>query len=104
MIANETLHIEPLTQRERQMAIESLGTPQAQAMIHVFFAERAVGKVPDIGPEVAPLPVKSVAIIGAGIMGGGIAMACANAGIAAIVKDADQAALDRGIVFESALI
>jgi 3-hydroxyacyl-CoA dehydrogenase len=82
--------------REREIASECLASPQAQAMIHVFFAERAVSKVPGLSPDAKPCPVRKVAIIGAGTMGGGIAMACANAGIPVLLKDADQAALDRG--------
>ena len=50
-------------------------------MIHVFFAERAVARVPGIPKDTATYPIAKVGIIGAGTMGGGIAMACANAGI-----------------------
>ena len=78
--------------RERELAKQCLASPQAQAMIHVFFAERGVGKVSG-----TPLPVRSVAIIGAGTMGGGIAMACVNAGIPVWLKDTNQEALDRGM-------
>jgi len=78
--------------REREIAKQCLASPQAQAMIHVFFAERGVGKVPGV-----PLPVRNVAIIGAGTMGGGIAMACVNAGIPVLLKDTSQEALDRGM-------
>ncbi len=83
--------------REREIAMECLASPQAQAMIHVFFAERAVSKVPGIGPDTKPYPVKSVGIIGAGTMGGGIAMACANAGLSVLINDTTQDSLDRGM-------
>jgi 3-hydroxyacyl-CoA dehydrogenase len=83
--------------RERELSAQSLASPQAQAMIHVFFAEKAVSKIPGLPKDTQPYPVKTVAIIGAGTMGGGIAMACANSGINVILKDTDQAAVDRGI-------
>jgi 3-hydroxyacyl-CoA dehydrogenase len=66
-------------------------------MIHVFFAERGVAKVPGLPKETPIYPVRKVAIIGAGTMGGGIAMACVNAGIPVLLKDTSQDALDRGI-------
>jgi 3-hydroxyacyl-CoA dehydrogenase len=83
--------------RERELAKECLASPQAQAMIHVFFAERAVAKVPGLSKDTASYPVRKVAIIGAGTMGGGIAMACANAGLPVLINDATQDALDRGM-------
>jgi 3-hydroxyacyl-CoA dehydrogenase len=66
-------------------------------LIHAFFAERAVAKIPDIGKDVAAIPIASAAIIGAGTMGGGIARALANVGIPVRLKEADAAALDRGM-------
>jgi 3-hydroxyacyl-CoA dehydrogenase len=65
--------------------------------MHAFFAERGVAKVPDISKDIVPIEIKKAAIIGAGTMGGGIAMALANAGIPVLLKDSEQAALDRGI-------
>jgi len=69
--------------------------PEARALRHLFFAEREVGKIPGLSPGVAPRPVDSIAIIGAGTMGGGIAMAFANAGLPVTIVDAKQEALDR---------
>src|SRR5581483_7116701 len=66
-------------------------------LIHVFFAEREVAKIPGIGKDAAQIPINRVAVIGAGTMGGGIAMVFANAGIPVLLKEADQAALDRGV-------
>ncbi len=83
--------------REREIAKVCLASPQAQAMIHVFFAERGVSKVPGLRKDIVPYPVNKVAIIGAGTMGGGIAMACVNAGISVLLKDTTQEGLDRGI-------
>src|SRR5262249_9791929 len=67
------------------------------ALIHVFFGEREVAKIPDVPKETPVIPVNRAAIVGAGTMGGGIAMVFANAGIAVLLKETDQAALDRGL-------
>jgi 3-hydroxyacyl-CoA dehydrogenase len=83
--------------KERELAAECFAGDQAKALIHAFFAERAVAKIPDISKDVAPYEIRRIAIIGAGTMGGGIAMACANVGIPVRVKDTDQATLDRGM-------
>ncbi len=83
--------------REREISNLSLASPQAQAMIHVFFAERGVGKVPGLPKDTPTYPIRKVGIIGAGTMGGGIAMACVNAGIPVLLKDTTQEALDRGV-------
>src|SRR5690606_33564269 len=67
---------------------------QSKAQRHVFFAERAAMKLPDA--DVQPRPIKHVGVVGAGTMGGGIAMSLANAGIPVVLLERDQAALDRG--------
>jgi 3-hydroxyacyl-CoA dehydrogenase len=82
---------------ERKLFEECLFSTQSKALIYAFFGERTVAKIPDIGKDVRPLDVRRGAIIGAGTMGGGIAMTFANAGIPVIVKDATQEALDRGM-------
>jgi len=84
-------------QVEQKLFIECLFSEQSKALIHVFFSEREVGKIPDVPKDTPLLPVKSAAVVGAGTMGGGIAMVLANAGIPVLLKDADQAALDRGL-------
>ena len=72
--------------REREILMECLRSDQCKALIHAFFAERAVAKVPDIPRDARAAAVESVvAIIGAGTMGGGIAMACANAGLRVVL-------------------
>jgi 3-hydroxyacyl-CoA dehydrogenase len=83
--------------KEREISARSLTSPQAGALIHAFIAERAVAKVPDVPKDTAPYPLRKAAIIGAGTMGGGIAMALANAGIDVRIKDTTQEALDRGL-------
>jgi len=98
--AIEAATILPFTegcQVEQKLFTECLFSDQSKALIHVFFSEREVGKIPDVPKETPLLPVKSAAVVGAGTMGGGIAMVLANAGIPVLLKDADQLALDRGL-------
>jgi 3-hydroxyacyl-CoA dehydrogenase len=83
-------------QVEQKLFAECLFSDQSKALIHVFFGEREVAKIPDIPKETPLIPINSAAVIGAGTMGGGIAMVLANAGIPVLLKEADQAALDRG--------
>jgi 3-hydroxyacyl-CoA dehydrogenase len=82
---------------EQKLFAECLFSDQSKAMIHVFFGEREVAKIPDIPKEMPLIPINSAAIVGAGTMGGGIAMVLANAGIPVLLKEADQVALDRGL-------
>ncbi len=83
--------------KEREIFEECIASDQARALIHAFFAERAVAKIPDIPKATTAYDIRQAAIIGAGTMGGGIAMACANAGISVVLKEVEQAALDRGL-------
>jgi 3-hydroxyacyl-CoA dehydrogenase len=83
--------------RERELFNQCLFSDQSKAMIHVFFGEREVQKIPGIGKDVQQIEIKKAAIIGAGTMGGGIAMNYANAGIPVIIKETTQEALDRGV-------
>ncbi len=69
---------------------------QNRALVYQFFAERDVRKIPDMPKGVKPLPIRSVGIIGAGAMGGGIAMCFANAGIPVTLVDANGDALEYG--------
>ena len=82
---------------EQKLFIDCLFSEQSKSLIHVFFSEREVSKIPDVPKEAPIIPIKSAAVVGAGTMGGGIAMALANAGIPVLLKEADQAALDRGL-------
>ena len=68
---------------------------EARALRHLFFAEREVRKIPGLSPSVTPRPIGRIGIIGAGTMGGGIAMAFVNAGLPVTMVDAKQEALDR---------
>jgi len=82
---------------ERNRFIECLFSEQSKALIHVFFGEREVAKVPGVPKETPVLPVTAAAVVGAGTMGGGIAMVFANAGIPVLLKEVDQPSLDRGL-------
>ena len=83
--------------RERQIALECMASEQAKALIHAFFAERGVSRVPGVSKDTPAAPVATVGIVGAGTMGGGIAMACVNAGIRVRITDATSAGLDAGM-------
>jgi 3-hydroxyacyl-CoA dehydrogenase len=83
--------------RERELFRECLFSDQSKALIHVFFAEREVAKVPGITKDTPRIPIRRAAVVGAGTMGGGIAMTYANAGIPVLLKEIDQHALDRGL-------
>ena len=82
---------------ERSLFVDLMETPESKALRHAFFAERAAAKIPDVGPEVVPRRVDRVAVIGAGTMGGGIAMSFLNAGLPVTLVDTTHAALDRGL-------
>ena len=84
-------------QEEARLFDKCLYSDESKALIHVFFAEREAAKIPDVPKDTPVIPVNAVAILGAGTMGSGIAMVCANAGIPVVLKDSDQAALDRGL-------
>ena len=95
--AAATLPFDQGCQKERDLFFELIKSGQAKAMIYAFFAERAVAKVPGVSKDLPVAPVSTVAIVGAGTMGGGIAMACANAGINVVLTDTEQSGLDRAM-------
>ncbi|MBI4909356.1 MAG: enoyl-CoA hydratase/isomerase family protein [Acidobacteria bacterium] len=83
--------------KEAEIFAACLSNDQSKALIHAFFGERTVAKIPGIGRDVPIIPIQRAAIIGAGTMGGGIAMNYANAGIPVLLKETTQEALDRGM-------
>ena len=83
-------------QREAEIFERCMHSDQCKALIHAFFAERAVAKIPDIPKDTPVYPIRQAGVIGAGTMGGGIAMALANAGIPVRIKDSG-AALELGL-------
>ncbi|MES2341309.1 MAG: 3-hydroxyacyl-CoA dehydrogenase NAD-binding domain-containing protein, partial [Pseudomonadota bacterium] len=74
----------------------SLKDREGLALRHIFFAEREVGKIPGL-PAMNPEPIRAAAVVGAGTMGGGIAMSLANSGVPTVLIDVSQEALDRGL-------
>ncbi|WP_409337834.1 3-hydroxyacyl-CoA dehydrogenase NAD-binding domain-containing protein [Afipia sp. P52-10] len=92
-----SLSFEEGLKRETELSQELHAGPQAPAMRHAFFAEREAAKIPDVPDETPVIPVNTVGIIGAGTMGGGIAMNFANVGIPVKIVETKQEALDRGL-------
>ena len=83
--------------KEAELFRECLFSTQSKALIHAFFGERTVRKIPDVPKDTPTRNIAAAAVIGAGTMGGGIAMSYANAGIPVVIKETDQEALDRGM-------
>jgi 3-hydroxyacyl-CoA dehydrogenase len=82
---------------ERELFINLMWTPECRALRHIFAAERAASKIPDVPEDTPKREIKSVAVIGAGTMGGGITMNFLNAGIPVKMLETKQEALDRGL-------
>lgn len=81
--------------RERALFIECLDSPQRAGLIHAFFAEREVAKVPE-AQAAQPRPVASIAVIGGGTMGAGIAVAALDAGLPVTMIERDAESIARG--------
>ncbi len=82
---------------ERELFTNLIFTPESRALRHLFMAERAAAKIPDVPADTPQREIKSIAVIGAGTMGGGIAMNFLNAGIPVKMLEMKQDALDRGV-------
>src|SRR5688572_18497541 len=82
---------------ERERFNKLVGGAESKAMRHMFFAERQTSKIPDVPDDTPARPIKKAAVIGAGTMGGGIAMNFANAGIPVSIMDMTQEAVDKGV-------
>lgn len=82
---------------EREIFTSLMFTPESRALRHIFMAERAASKIPDVPEDTPQRAIKSVAVIGAGTMGGGISMNFLNAGIPVKILEMKQDALDRGV-------
>jgi 3-hydroxyacyl-CoA dehydrogenase len=95
--AAATLPFEQGLKRERELFTKLLSGEQSKAQRYFFFAEREANKIPDVPSDTAVKAIRNAAVIGAGTMGGGIAMNFANVGISVTVVEATQAALDRGL-------
>lgn len=83
--------------KERELFEQCLASAESKAQRHVFFAQREVAKIPDVPKDTPIRPINTVAVIGAGTMGGGIAVSFANAGLPVKILEVTQDALDRGL-------
>lgn len=92
-----TLPFDEGLKRERELFGQCMESPQRAGLIHAFFAEREVAKVKGLSPNTPVRDVQQVGIIGAGTMGGGIAMNFANAGLPVTIVEVAQEALDKGL-------
>jgi 3-hydroxyacyl-CoA dehydrogenase len=95
--ASATMPFEDGLKFERERFMHLMGTTESKALRHAFFAEREAAKVPDVPADTPQRRIDRAAVIGAGTMGGGIAMNFANAGIPVTVLETKQEALDAGI-------
>ena len=95
--AAATLPFSKGVQRERELFEKLRGSNESKALRHLFFAERQVSKIPDVPDETPTREIKSAALVGAGTMGGGIAMNFANVGIPVKVLEVNQEVLDKGL-------
>lgn len=84
-------------QRESQFFKELLLGDQSRSLVHVFFGERAVAKVPNIAADTPCRTINSAAVVGAGTMGSGIALTYLNAGLPVVLKEVDESQLKRGV-------
>ncbi len=82
---------------ETQLVNGAKNSPECAGYVHLFFAERDTTRIPEITADIQARTINKVAIIGAGTMGGGIAMCFANAGLPVVLIDASQEGLDRGL-------
>jgi 3-hydroxyacyl-CoA dehydrogenase len=95
--ASVTMKFEDGLKFERERFLHLIQTPESKSLRHAFFAERVASKVPDVPADTPTRDIKKAAIIGAGTMGGGIAMNFVNAGIPVVLLETKQEALDKGI-------
>ncbi len=82
---------------ERELFVALVQTSESKALRHAFFAERAASKIPDVPEDTPTRPIRAAAVVGAGTMGGGIAMNFANAGIPVTVLEVKKEALEKGL-------
>ena len=99
-----TLSFDAALEKEHELFLHLVAGVQSRAQRHLFFAEREAAKVAGVGKDVAPREIRKVGIIGAGTMGGGIAMAFANGGFPVTVLEASAEALERGFAGKLILI
>src|SRR5881296_1268758 len=92
-----TLPFDAGLMRERELFLELLHSPESKAQRYFFFAEREAAKIPDVPPDTPAKEIRKAAVLGAGTMGGGIAMTFANVGIPVTVVEIAREPLERGL-------
>ena len=97
MKAIPAMDFEAGIRRESEIFRDCLYSDQSKSLVHAFLSERAVSKIPGLAKETVQGTIRCAAVIGAGTMGGGIAMNYANAGIPVLLKESEEAALQRGV-------
>ncbi|KQV61295.1 MULTISPECIES: 3-hydroxyacyl-CoA dehydrogenase NAD-binding domain-containing protein [unclassified Duganella] len=95
--ASVTMEFEAGLKFERERFLHLMQTTECKSLRHAFVSERAAGKIPDVPPDTPVREIRKAAVIGAGTMGGGIAMNFANAGIPVVLLETRQEALDKGL-------
>ncbi len=95
--AGLTMSFEQGSQREIELFADCVLSMESRALVRLFFSEREAAKVPGVSPDTPTSAINRAAVIGAGMMGGGIAMALANAGIPVFLKETTREAMDRGM-------
>jgi 3-hydroxyacyl-CoA dehydrogenase len=95
--ASVTVPFDEAMRREREAFVSLMWTPESRALRHAFFGERAAAKIDDVPADTPTRPIRTAAVVGAGTMGGGIAMNFANAGIPVVVLETSADALERGL-------
>jgi 3-hydroxyacyl-CoA dehydrogenase len=95
--ASVTMKFEDGMKFERERFLHLIQTTESKSLRHAFFAERVASKVPDVPADTPVRAIKQAAVIGAGTMGGGIAMNFLNAGIPVKLLETRQEALDKGL-------
>jgi len=95
--ASVTMEFEAGLKFERERFLQLMQTTECKSLRHAFIAERAASKIPDVPPDTPVREIRKAAVIGAGTMGGGIAMNFANAGIPVMLLETKQEALDKGL-------
>ena len=95
--ASVTMEFEAGLKFERERFLHLMQTTECKSLRHAFISERAASKIPDVPPDTPVREIRKAAVIGAGTMGGGIAMNFANAGIPVLLLETKQEALDKGL-------
>ncbi len=95
--ASVTMDFEAGLKFERERFLHLMQTTECKSLRHAFISERAASKIPDVPPDTPVREIRKAAVIGAGTMGGGIAMNFANAGIPVVLLETRQEALDKGL-------